>query len=126
MTRLVLDTCTFIQWAVNPGLIKEDARFAIASGRSFVFVSAATTWEMAIKTRLGKLDETPSVLDLMRAERFTELPITIEHTEETKQLPLLHRDPFDRLLVAQARKESLTLVTSDSEIPKYDVSTLAA
>lgn len=126
MSRLLLDTCTLLRWAIDPSQIKEEARFAIASGRSFVFVSAATSWEMSIKTRLGKLPSTPPLRELMQQERFTELPISIGHAEETKELPLLHRDPFDRLLVAQARKEALTLVTSDSEIFKYDVSTLAA
>lgn len=126
MNRLLLDTCTLIHWATNPKLLKEEARIAIASGRTFVFVSAATAWEIAIKTKLGKLGETPPIAELLRDNRFSELPITVAHAEATLELPLIHNDPFDRLLVAQARKESLTLVTSDTEILKYDVMTLAA
>lgn len=126
MNRLLLDTCTLIQWAMNPKLLKEEARITVASGRAFVFVSAVTAWEIAIKTKLGKLDETPPIADLLRANRFTELAITVAHVEETRTLPLIHSDPFDRLLVAQARKEGLTLITRDSEIPKYDLLTLAA
>lgn len=91
-----------------------------------VFISAATAWEIAIKTKLGKLQTTPSLTALMQENRFTELPISIVHTEETSRLPMIHRDPFDRLLVAQARLESLTLITTDAEIHKYDVVTLAA
>src|SRR5690349_10692949 len=102
MTRLLLDTCTLIHWATNPKLLKDEARIAVANGRAFVFVSAVTAWEIAIKTRLGKLGETPPIAELLRDNRFTELAITVAHAEETRELPLIHHDPFDRLLVAQA------------------------
>jgi PIN domain nuclease of toxin-antitoxin system len=126
MTKLLLDTCTLIQWATNPKQLKDEARIAISSGRSLVYVSAATAWEIAIKTKLGKLEKSPSIFSLLQDNRFTELPISILHTQETNLLPMIHRDPFDRLLVAQARSESMTLVTRDPEIHKYDVETLAA
>ncbi len=126
MTNLLLDTSVLIEWAKDPKQLKDDARIAIANGRSLVFVSTATAWEIAIKTKLGKLDNLPSIRSLLSQNRFTELPISLTHTEETMQLPMIHRDPFDRLLVAQARCNSLALVTRDSEIVKYDVPTLAA
>lgn len=126
MSGLLLDTCTLIHWATNPKLLRDEARIAIANGRSIVFVSAATAWEIAIKTKLGKLEETPPLAKLLKDNRFTEFAITIAHAEATRELPLIHRDPFDRLLIAQARSESLTLVTGDTEILKYDVPTLAA
>lgn len=126
MTRLLLDTCTLIQWATAPKLLRDEARIAIASGRTLVFVSAATAWEIAIKSKLGKLEDTPPVSELLRDNRFHELPVSVVHAEETRHLPFIHRDPFDRLLVAQARKEKMTLVTRDAEILEYDVATLAA
>src|SRR5690349_7447011 len=116
MTNLLLDTCSLIQWANDPKQLKDEARIAIANGRSRVFVSAATAWEIAIKVKIGKLEKLPSIQGLLKANRFIELPVLISHTEETAMLPMIHRDPFDRLLIAQAGCNSLTLVTSDFEI----------
>ncbi len=126
MSNLLLDTSVLIDWAKDPKLLKDEARIAIANGRSMVFVSTATAWEIAIKTKLKKLDPLPSIQSLLSQNRFTELPISLTHAEDTMKLPMIHKDPFDRLLVSQARCNSLTLVTRDSEIVKYEVATLAA
>lgn len=89
-----------------------------------VLVSAASVWENAIKRSLGKLeieDRWPAALARLG---FTQCPVTAEHAAAVQSLPWLHRDPFDRLLVAQARLEEATLVTADARIREYDVRTL--
>lgn len=126
MSRLLLDTCTLIHWAVDPSRIATNARAAIGDGRSFVYVSAASTWEVAIKQRIGKLGPIGNLEQLLADNRFEPLPISLHHTVATLELPMLHRDPFDRLLVAQALYENFQLVTQDRMIQQYDVSILAA
>jgi PIN domain nuclease of toxin-antitoxin system len=95
-----------------------------------VFVSAVSIWEIAIKLALGKLDlrDTPMdrVVAAITASGFNELPITALHAAEVAALPRHHSDPFDRLLVAQARFNDLTLVTEDHWIERYDVQTIGA
>ena len=89
-------------------------------------MSAAATLEVAIKRSLGKL-EAPADVDRWAAdEGFEELPIAVAHAVASAELPPHHRDPFDRLLIAQAREENLTLVTADAQIRRYDVATLDA
>jgi PIN domain nuclease of toxin-antitoxin system len=124
--RLLLDTHTLLYWAIDPTLLSEQAYLAIALGHAQVYVSAATAAEIAIKRRSGKLTAPGDIQQLVRDNRFVELPITFEHARGTEDLPPIHKDPFDRLLIAQARVEKLTLVTRDAEILKYDVPTIAA
>ena len=126
MKPILLDTCTLIDWATNPTRLSDEARHLIAAGRSFVFVSAASAWEIAIKRRIGKLAAPTDIDWLLRQNRFNELAISIAHTDATIKLPMHHKDPFDRLLVAQAQCEHLTLITRDREILKYDIPTIAA
>jgi len=122
----LLDTCALIFWAVNPDVLTEEARIAIGDGRSFVYVSAATAMEIAIKYKIGKLDVPTDVSELLRVNRFEPLSISIEHGQAMCDLPLHHKDPFDRVLIAQAHLEKLMLSTRDKEIVKYDVPILAA
>jgi PIN domain nuclease of toxin-antitoxin system len=90
-----------------------------------VYVSAVSTWEIAIKSALRKIDaDVAAVVRAMREADFEELPIAIPHTVRLRSLPAHHRDPFDRLLVAQAVEERLTIVTHDPRIARYDVSRL--
>jgi PIN domain nuclease of toxin-antitoxin system len=89
-----------------------------------VYVSAVTSWELGIKQSAGGLTLTRPVSEFVRSEQMVELPITIEHGEAVLSLPLHHRDPFDRLLVAQALAEGLTLVTSDRMLAQYSVPVL--
>ena len=91
-----------------------------------VFLSVATAWEIAIKTGLGKLSMPLSVTEAMAQYELRPLTITFRHAEAVADLPLHHRDPFDRMLVAQAITEGLTLVTSDSVFAAYDVALLPA
>lgn len=120
--NLLLDTHIFL-WAIdnNPSLSPE-ARAAITNGNNMVFVSAATAWEISIKKALGKLAiPGGSYVDELKVHRFTPLDITTEHALAVENLPQHHKDPFDRLLIAQAQLESLTLVTRDPRIKQYAV-----
>jgi PIN domain nuclease of toxin-antitoxin system len=125
MQRLLLDTHAFLWWLADDPQLGERARKAVADQRNQVFVSAATGWEIAIKRAAGKLDA-PDNLDAMVEEAgFEHLP-TFFHGEQAVALPLHHRDPFDRMLVAQAQAEGLIIVTKDLHIPLYGVRTLTA
>ena len=120
--NLLLDTHVFL-WAVddNPNL-SADAKEAIIDGNNIVYVSAATAWEISIKRAIGKLRIPESdYLEELRLHRFTPLSITTEHALAVEKLPPIHKDPFDRMLIAQAQLEKLTLVTRDQRITKYDV-----
>ncbi len=120
--NLLLDTHILL-WALDDApLLSQEARQAITDGRNVVFVSAATAWEIAIKKALGKLRApTDDYLDELRRHRFIPLDITTEHALAVEQLPAHHADPFDRMLVAQARVEKLTLVTHDARLNAYGV-----
>lgn len=124
--RLLLDTHVLL-WALeNPSLLRAETRAAIESPRTPVLVSTASAWEIGVKVSVGKLRIPPDLADQLRQARIILLPVTIEHGLRIAELPLLHRDPFDRLLVAQAQLEGLTIVTRDERIARYDVETLAA
>lgn len=125
MTRILLDTHVFLWWrANNPGL-SAAARQAIAEAHT-VHVSMASAWEVAIKVGLGRLELPGTFASGVAASQFEALPIEFAHTEEVARLPQLHRDPFDRMLVAQARVERLTLVTRDPAVLAYDVAVVLA
>ena len=121
--RLLLDSHVFLWWkAADPRLSSPMVR-AIAEAEE-VFVSAATAWELGLKVSLGKLRRPESVEDGIAAAGFTELPVRFRHTREAVVLPPHHHDPFDRMLVAQALCEGLTLMTHDDEITQYEVAVL--
>ena len=120
--NLLLDTHVFL-WAVdnNPNL-SPIAREAIVDGHNIVYVSAATAWEISIKRAIGKLKIPESdYLEELRLHRFMPLSITTEHALAVENLPAHHKDPFDRMLIAQAQEEKLTLVTRDQRMKIYDV-----
>ncbi|MEZ4707738.1 MAG: type II toxin-antitoxin system VapC family toxin [Caldilineaceae bacterium] len=125
--NLLLDTHAFL-WAVSdPQRLSAKARVAIQDGDNMVFVSAATAWEIAIKKAIGKLKiPLDSYLDELEVHRFTQLNITAEHALAVEYLPMLHTDPFDRLLIAQAQIEKLVLVTRDARIGEYVIQTIEA
>lgn len=124
--RLVLDAHALLWWLADDPALSEEASTAIADPGSEVFVSAATAWEIAIKQALGKL-EAPSDLERqVEVNRFEPLSITIGHAYAAGTLPRHHDDPFDRMLVAQAMAEQLTVVTRDDRIGLYGASTLLA
>ena len=109
----------FLWWCADDVRLAEGVRRAIRDGGNDVYLSAASVWEMAIKESLGRLrvPEMPSAA--VARLGIQRLPVAFEHAEATVSLPPLHRDPFDRLLVAQARVEGLTLVTGDPLIRSY-------
>ncbi len=117
--RLLLDTHAFLFWCGDDPRLGETERQAIGDGANEVLLSAASVWEMAIKQALGRLQvpEPPSAA--VARLGIGRLAVAFEHAEATVLLPPLHRDPFDRLLVAQARSEGLTLVTRDPLIRTY-------
>lgn len=121
MSPLLLDTHVFL-WAVaDPSELHEAVREHLLDRARPVLVSAVCVWEAAIKQSIGRLEVAGDV-DLagdIRRSGFTELPITARHGQATADLPAIHRDPFDRLLVAQALEEDLTLVTADDTIWDY-------
>ena len=126
MKRFLLDTHVVIWWLASDQRLGTSARDAIEDGEAIVYISAVTAFEMSTKKRLGKLDVPDDLTEQMAANSILELPVTITHGLEAGGLPLHHKDPFDRLLVAQARCEDLTIVTSNKIIGSYDVLTLPA
>ena len=124
--NLLLDTHVLI-WALeNNPLLSTSAREAIIDGGNIVFISAASAWEISIKMAMGKLKVPDNLIEEVELHRFTRLNINFEHAEIAGKLPDIHKDPFDRMLIAQAKIEKLILVTSDSLILQYDVKTLKA
>jgi PIN domain nuclease of toxin-antitoxin system len=117
--RLLLDTHIFLWWRADAPELPTAARSAVLDPANEIFVSAAVGWEIAIKRALGRLDFDGRVTDAVKEEGFSPLPIQLPHTDEVARLPEIHRDPFDRLLIAQARVESLTLLTVDPDVRKY-------
>lgn len=124
--RLLLDTHALLWWLEDPALLDEPARRAVASENSLVFVSAASAWEIGIKQARGKLRCPDDLEEAVSVNRFQALPVTIRHGLLAGGLPPYHADPFDRMLVAQAQAEGLTLVTRDPALGQYEVATLAA
>jgi PIN domain nuclease of toxin-antitoxin system len=123
--RLLLDTHAVL-WALGaPAELPAEIRTAIEDPASVVFVSAASAWEMAIKQARGKLRYPAAEISaaLGRAS-LLELPVTIRHAEAAAILPPHHRDPFDRMLVAQAQVEGLSLVSRDPAVRRYQVTVL--
>ena len=123
--RLLLDTHTFLWWVADAPELSAKARTAIAQPRNECFVSLASCWEIAIKTSLGKLEISGTVERLipeqLAANRFRELQVEVRHVARVARLRFHHRDPFDRLLAAQALEEGLTMVSADPVFRRYGV-----
>lgn len=124
--RLLLDTHAFLWWLANAPQLGSKAKEAIAEESNEVFVSAASIWEISIKRALGKLKAPGHLNETVDERGFQKLPITLAHAELAGQLPTHHRDPFDRMLVAQALIEGLTVLTRDSRIALYKAPILSA
>ncbi len=123
--RLLLDTHAFLWWLIDSPRLSDSARQAIAIETNEVLVSAATAWEIATKRRLGKLPGVePVALDIagtIASQNFVQLPITVTDAARAGALPGPQRDPFDRMLVAQALSGNLALVSIDSAMDQYGV-----
>lgn len=122
--NLLLDTHVLIWWDEGRRLAAA-ARRAIASADT-VYVSAATAWEVAIKTGLGRLRPTRTVEQAAEESGFVQLPVTFRHAERVGSLPPHHRDPFDRMLIAQAEVEELRLVSRDAVFSRYGLAVIEA
>ena len=120
--RVLLDT-QIVLWAfIRPDMINFEERALLQASENRLFVSVVSIWEAAIKAGLGKLDVPEDFPELIRSrEDLWLLPIEVEHVWRVRRLPHHHRDPFDRLLVAQASVEGLTLMTRDRDIRAYDI-----
>lgn len=123
---MLLDTQVLLWVLMKPRRLSVAATDAIEAGENRVFVSMASPWEISIKAALGNLTPPDDLERQLNEKRFELLPIAIRHTEAVAFLPHHHRDPFDRMLVAQAQVDGLTLVSSDREIRRYPVALLPA
>ncbi|MCV7379825.1 twitching motility protein PilT [Mycobacterium alsense] len=130
MTRYLLDTHVWLWIQSDPDRLREDTRILVEDVRTTLFFSAASAWEIAIKYRLGKLalPDSPGlyVPDRMRRSATFALPVDPGHALRTAELPDHHRDPFDRLLIAQAQQLDLTILTADTQFSAYDVAIIPA
>ncbi|WP_136709592.1 type II toxin-antitoxin system VapC family toxin [Agromyces sp. H66] len=119
--RLLLDTQVLLWWLADDRRLGDDHRALIADASNIVLVSAMTVAEIAIKTSLGKLDAPDDLLPTLEAGGFDELTFESRHAEVLRSLPWHHRDPFDRMLIAQAIAEQLTVLTADPHFAAYGV-----
>lgn len=123
--RLLLDTTAFLWWLKGSSHLSAQARAAIEDAAATAFVSAATAWEITTKHRIGKLPEhavvAADVLKTIKERGFEPLEITVTHAQHAGVLPGAHRDPFDRMLAAQALLEGLSVVSNDSSFDAFGV-----
>lgn len=126
--RVLLDTHAFLWWIIDDPRLSAPARALMQDPKNTLLLSAVSGWEIAIKANLGRLtlpkDARRFVLEQVAANGIEVLPVHMTHALEVFELPGLHRDPFDRLLIAQARVERLAIVTGDVQLSLYDVRTL--
>lgn len=122
---LLLDTHVLLWWLADDAQLTDKACELIAAPENMVFVSVASAWEIAIKQTLGKLTIGGDLEAVVIEEGFTTLPISFKHATETQSLPPIHNDPFDRMLVAQARVEALHLLTADRRVLKYPANVIS-
>ena len=124
--KVLIDTHVFLWFYLEPHRIRQNAKnFLNDTINNEIFVSHVTAWEISIKYGIGKLKipDIPEIWvpDRIRRAGFVQLPIKIQHTLRVHNLPPIHRDPFDRLLISQANVENLTIVTEDPNFSKYQI-----
>jgi PIN domain nuclease of toxin-antitoxin system len=128
--NVLLDTHVLIWWMENNRRLGKRAKAAIQNHETTVWISSVSVWEINTKVVFGRLDVRPTLVDEIEEEMessgFRRLPIDFDHAFALRFLPLHHRDPFDRMLVAQAQCEGLILITADEQVAAYDVPTLDA
>ena len=124
--RLLLDTHTLLWWLNGGRNLSRKSLELIRDPENDVFVSSASAWEIALKKAIGKLVAPDNLEEEILRHQFERLPILFSHVSELLALPPIHRDPFDRMLVAQSKAEDLTLVTRDENIRKYGIDTIPA
>lgn len=119
--NLLLDTHVLLWWLDDHPTLSKKARTAIADPENLVLISAAVIWEIRIKQALGKLEIPRNFRNVLDRQPFEMLDITADHAHAVGDLPAHHRDPFDRMLVAQAKVEGLTLVSRDVHMKRYKI-----
>lgn len=124
--RLLLDSHALVRWLEDAPTLSEEAHDAIADPDNAIVVSAATVWEFEIKRAKGRLRAPRDLPGRIEREGFEPLPITLRHSVAAGKLPPHHGDPFDRMLIAQAQLEGLTIVTRDPRFEPYAVATVPA
>ena len=124
--NILLDTHVLLWWLDDNPVLSNKARVPISDGSNLIFVSAAVIWEIRIKQSLGKLDIPPNFRQVLEQQPFELLAITIEHAHAVGALPTIHRDPFDRMLIAQAISEGFTILTRDPLFKEYKVPLIQA
>lgn len=119
--NLLLDTHVLLWWLDDHPSLSEKARTSISNGENLVFVSAAVIWEIRVKQALGKLEIPADFRQVLERQAFEMLSVTAKHAHAVGDLPAYHSDPFDRMLVAQARVEGFTVVTRDAIFERYQI-----
>lgn len=122
--NVLLDTHIVLWWLDDDDRLGKGHRDVLKDKNHLCFVSAASIWEISIKMGLGKIEMPAHYLTVLKKQGFHELPVTWQHTHHVSSLPAYHKDPFDRLLIAQAQVESLVLLTVDDMVKSYPIQTL--
>jgi PIN domain nuclease of toxin-antitoxin system len=126
LKRLLLDTHVLLWWLSDDPQLGQTTRQVIADPRNDVYISAASSWEISIKRSLGKLSAPEDMDSIIDNEGFDKLPISLFHGDQAGMLPGHHKDPFDRMLIAQAQSEGLVMVTNDEKITRYGIRVMDA
>ena len=124
--KYLLDTHALLWWLSNDTSLSDQAQVRIASPENLIFVSAVSAWEISIKKAIGKLEAPDNLEDAIINNRFEALPISIGDGIVAGKLPLHHKDPFDRMLIAQAINYNLIIITRDGQFERYGVKLLGA
>lgn len=124
--RYLLDTHVLLWWLAKDARLSSNVLKSISAFENLIFISAASVWEISIKQSLGKLSIPSNLLEMLKKNEFQTLDISAEHALKIRELPLIHKDPFDRMLIAQAIVEGLTLISNDKKFKNYNVPLLDA
>ncbi|MBT3224824.1 MAG: type II toxin-antitoxin system VapC family toxin [Deltaproteobacteria bacterium] len=124
--NLFLDTHVLLWWLDDNSRLSKQAKNYIADVDNIIFVSAVVIWEIRIKEALGKLEIAADFFNIVKQQGFEILSITAQHANKVGDIPMHHRDPFDRMLIAQAIEESLTIVTHDRAFKAYEIPLIEA
>jgi PIN domain nuclease of toxin-antitoxin system len=124
--QYLLDTHVLLWWLANPKQLSQKSQNIITDKANRIFVSSISMWEMAIKQELGRLEIPINILSILQAENITMLPLTAEEGLGVVNLPKLHSDPFDRILIVQAKLNNLVFITKDKKIMEYAIPIIKA
>lgn len=124
--KFLLDTHSLLWTVFEPDKLSTEAQEIIADQENIICISLISLWEIGIKQNIGRLDIPKEFFEVVATGGFEMLSLTVAQIEQYRELPLYHRDPFDRMLIVQAKEQKLILITRDREISKYDVKTVKA